>query len=339
MMTSGGGAYNPFEPLKQSIQDAAAMQATAAQGAAEDLNQAYTKSAAGFEDSMKQLTTMMNQVSNKNISTLKQYSNQGLAYLDPYRQAGTQSLAALQSLLGVPVTAGGNMTPEQMQAALPGTNQYNLYKVDPNEVINGPEAQAKLAMGTDAIERTLAASGQAKSGRALEQLFKYGHQLASTEIGAAQDRADRQISQIQNTLLGITGIGQQAATTQAGLTQNLGTNIAQQNTMAGQSAAQFGILGASNTQNQSNLSAEALANGRLAAGNALANAISQRGQLGFQEWQAGFGEGHKGPKGIGGLLGSIAGPLALMGAEMGGLGGLGLLLGGAAANVGSQNFA
>lgn len=175
-------------------------------------------------------------------------------------------------------------------------------------IINSPATQALTNFGIDAINRNAASTGSLQSGRTLEQLFTLGQNIAATQISNTQDK-----------LLQMTGIGAQAAGQSANISQALGAQIAGQNTMG----------------------AEAQANAQLAAANATAQGITSKAQIDFTAYQNGYGEAlnqRGGVQGLGNLFTSLAGPLLGAGAEMGGLGGLGLMLGGAISGVAGKNF-
>jgi hypothetical protein len=250
----------------------------------DDLSASISEAARIQATSAREAGDLMRGIADQNMSFLREQANIARTDLAPFRQAGLSAQNELTNLLGL----NGNQV--QGQAV--------------NKILQGAETQAKLNFGTDAIARTAAAGGQLQSGRVMEQLFKYGTDLAATQIGATQDR-----------LLQLTGVGAQAAGQSASISNLLGQTLSQQNQMGG----------------------EAQSNAILAAGNANANAATTKGQIDFAAFQNGYGP-NQGVKGIGGLLGALAGPLALAGAEMGGLPGLGLLLGGAGSFLGSKNF-
>jgi len=178
------------------------------------------------------------------MGTLERFYGQAGEQLAPYQAAGTQGLEALtQGVLG-----------GEFQTDVPEF-QYDPFEFDFEA---DPGYQFRLQQGEQAIERSAAARGGALGGGTLKGLQEYGQGLASQEYGQAYQRArgeytgerafdygllsdlyGRQVQQQgikYGGLAGLTGIGQQAATQQAGLTTGLGSNLA--NLITGRGAVQ-----------------------------------------------------------------------------------------------------
>lgn len=149
---------------------------------------------------------------------------------------------------------------------------------------NTPGYQFQMNQGVDAIQRSASAKGLLGSGRLLQSLVDYSSGLANQTYGQHLSR-----------LAALAGAGQQAATDVAGMGQNY----------AGQVAGLAGNLG------------DTLGNGRLAAGNAMAQAILAANQ----EYKVvGASKGSGGGGGLGGL-GSVLGSVLSKGGTSGGAAG------------------
>jgi len=101
----------------------------------------------------------------------------------PYQQAGQQALGQYQNLLNG------------------GAANFDISKL--------PGYQFQMQQGTDAIQNSAAARGQALSGNTLQGLQQYGQGLAST-----------QFQQYMSELAGLANMGQNAASR----TGNIGAN-------------------------------------------------------------------------------------------------------------------
>lgn len=110
--------------------------------------------------------------------------------LDPYAAAGTNALGNLQNSLGIG-TGPSNFT---------ASDNYKFARDE----------------GNDAVARKASALGALGSGNTMTAIADYTAKRAGQEVGGWQDR-----------LTGLSGMGQQAATTQAGIQQGLGNLYAQ----------------------------------------------------------------------------------------------------------------
>jgi hypothetical protein len=250
----------------------------------DDLKASVTQAANLQATAAREAGELMRSIANENMQFLREQTDVARADLQPFRDAGVKSTTELESLLG--------LSGQEAQAA------------SVNGILQGAETQAKLNFGVDALDRRAAAGGSRNSGRAVQELFKYGQDLAATQISNQQQR-----------LLQLTQLGQQAAAGQAQAAQNLGQGLSQQNLIGG----------------------EAEANAKLSIGNIRANEASTLGQIDFQAFKSGYGKAlEQKSSGFAGVLGTLGPIMALAGAEMGGLGGLGLLAGGAFLKGGSE---
>lgn len=145
-----------------------------------------------------------------------------------------------------------------------------------------PSYLFRLNEGLKAQERAAAAGGYLGSGRAGKAMTRYASDLASTEFGQAYNRwygraYDKHQSRVAdltnrfNRLAAMSGIGQTAATQQAGLAGQAGSNIAN---LYGQQGANLGNIAMSSGNTLASLYAN--------QGNAAANAVTQ----GYQNYLA-----------------------------------------------------
>lgn len=139
---------------------------------------------------------------------------------------------------------------------------------------NDPGYQARLALGTDAIQRSAAARGSVLTGGTAKALDTYAQDYASNEYGNVYNRAlqgyqtnynvwNNDNSNIYNRLMGLTGIGQEATNTAA----RLGSNASQQVSNNLLSTAQ-------NVGQQGNNAAAATASGYMGSANAWGGALN-----------------------------------------------------------------
>lgn len=185
----------------------------------------------------------------------------------PYLQAGTSGLNALQYGLGTGGSANGSGVG---QGSL--LQPYGQSFSAPTGLTeqNDPGYQARLQLGTDAIQKSAAARGGVVTGGTAKALDSYAQDYASNEYGNVYNRAlntfntnyqDYNTNQTNqyNKLAGLASAGQQTATNMANqgqaasnnVTSNL-LNTAQQQgqdyTNAGAATAS-GYIGAANAIN------------------------------------------------------------------------------------------
>ena len=133
--------------------------------------------------------------------------------LAPYRQAGTQSLAQLQGIMG--------QGPGGLQAV------QGMVNADPSYQFN-------LSQGQQAIDKAAAARGNFYAPQTLQDIGKYSQGVASNEY-----------NQIWQRLFNMAGGGQNAAVQQGGFGLSAATN--QGNAMMqGANASAAGTIGAAN---------------------------------------------------------------------------------------------
>jgi hypothetical protein len=189
----------------------------------------------------------------------------------PWLQAGQSGLSALQYGLGTGGSANGT-----------GVGQGSLLKpygqtfTPPTGLTeqNDPGYQARLQLGTDAIQRSAAARGGVATGGTAKALNTYGQDYASNEYNNVYNRAlntfgtnfnaynTNQTNQY-NKLAALSGTGQQTATQLANQGQNASNNVTSN------------LLGtAQNMGQQYNNAAAATASGYVGQGNAWSQGIN-----------------------------------------------------------------
>jgi hypothetical protein len=142
---------------------------------------------------------------------------------------------------------------------------------------NDPGYQARLQLGTDAIERSAAARGNVLTGATGKALETYGQDYGSNEYGNVYNRALQSYQTNQGNyytgqndaysrLMGVSSQGQNAATNASSLGQS-GAN----------SVASTLMQGASAVNQQNNNAALATATGYQNQGNIYGNAIAGAG--------------------------------------------------------------
>lgn len=111
------------------------------------------------------------------------------------------------------------------------------FKVDPGY-------EFALEQGQRALQRTQAANGQLQSGAAAKAMTDYSEGVANQQYGAAYDRYNTNQSNLYNRLMGLTNVGQSAASMQANAGQTMANNVSDLTTNSGNSQA-AGQLGSS----------------------------------------------------------------------------------------------
>lgn len=151
----------------------------------------------------------------------------------PWLQAGQGGLNALQYGLGIGGTANGSGVG---QGSL--TTPYSGKFTAPDALTeqDDPGFQARLKLGTDAIQKSAAARGSVVTGGTAKALDTYGQDYASNEYGNVYNRAltgyqtaynqynNDQANQY-NRLAALSGTGQTTATNLATQGQNASNNV------------------------------------------------------------------------------------------------------------------
>lgn len=201
----------------------------------------------------------------------KQQYETSQAQEKPWLDAGNNGLNALQFGLGTGGTTNGT-----------GVAQGSLLKpygetfTAPTGLTeqNDPGYQARLKLGTDAIQRSAAARGGVVTGGTAKALDTYGQDYASNEYGNVYNRAlstfgtnfnaynTNQTNQF-NRLAALSGVGQQQAQQLATQGQNASNNVTSN------------LLGTAQQQGQDYQNAgAATASGYVGSGNAYGSALN-----------------------------------------------------------------
>lgn len=173
------------------------------------------------------------QQSQKALDFQKQQYATSQAQQAPYLQAGGNGLNALQYGLGV----GGNANGSGVgQGSL--TTPYGQSFTAPTGLTeqNDPGYQARLQLGTDAIQRSAAARGSVLTGGTAKALDTYGQDYASNEYSNVYNRAlntydtnfnayNTNQSNQYNKLASLAGLGQSTATGLAQQGQAASNNV------------------------------------------------------------------------------------------------------------------
>jgi hypothetical protein len=201
----------------------------------------------------------------------KQQYNTSQQQQAPWLAAGQSGLNALQYGMGTGGTANGSGV---AQGSL--TQPYGQTFTAPTGLTeqNDPGYQARLALGTDAIQKSAAARGSVVTGGTAKALDTYGQDYASNEYGNVYNRALNTFNSNQNTyntnqtnqynkLAALSNSGQQTATA-----------LAQQGQNAANTASNIDLTtGAQQGQDLQN-AATATASGTVGAANAWSNGLS-----------------------------------------------------------------
>ena len=152
---------------------------------------------------------------------------------EPFRQAGITSQNELMRLLGI----GGDASAADYGML---TRQFR-----PEDMQMDPGYAFRLAEGQKALERSAAARGGLLSGSMLKGTQRFGQDLASQEYMNAFNRAQAQLNTRLGTLGSLYGAGQASAQQIAGQAGQMGANVGNLMTQAGQARAS-GYLGQAN---------------------------------------------------------------------------------------------
>lgn len=127
-----------------------------------------------------------------------------------------------------------------------------------------PGYEFRLAEGEKGINRSMAGRGSFDSGAALKALQRFGQDYASNEFGNAYNRFENNKTGTYNKLAGLSGSGQQAATT------------------LGNQGTQYGQYVGNNITANANAQGAAQIAGANSWGNALSGAVNNYQQQNFQ---------------------------------------------------------
>ena len=173
------------------------------------------------------------------LALQREMYEKGLTLGEPYRQAGYSALTRIQDLL-------------------PGLTA----PVSAQEIQNLPGYQFAMQQGTGAARQMFNVGGGGSNVDRAAQKFAIDYTL-----GTAMPQVIAQRQNIYNTLAGIAGIGQTAATGGLQAGQQYGANVAN---IAGTTSGAIGQLGVAG--------ANALASGNIAGANLMSGALGNIGQ-------------------------------------------------------------
>lgn len=189
----------------------------------------------------------------------------------PYLAAGGNALNALQYGLGTGGTANSSGV-GQGSLLQPYGQSFSAPTALTEQ--NDPGYQARLALGTDALQKSAAARGSVLTGGTAKALDTYAQDYASNEYGNAYNRAlntfntnyqdyNTNQSNQYNKLAALSGAGQQQSQAMAGQGQAASNNVTSN------------LLGTAAQQGQQlNNAAAATASGYIGSANAWSNGLS-----------------------------------------------------------------
>jgi hypothetical protein len=178
-------------------------------------------------------------------------TGQAIGYLDPYMQAGTQSLSTLMSGMGPGGDLNKTFTAADMQ-------QY-----DPGYAFRMDQAQK-------AMQGSAAARGGALGGGAARALVGLSQNLASSEFGAAEARFRAQQGDRFNRLNSLVSLGANTAGQAGGYAMTGANEAANLGLTGATSAADLGYRGAMGAGGFTTSAADQMAR----------NALTTQGQIG-----------------------------------------------------------
>jgi hypothetical protein len=217
----------------------------------------------------------------------KQQYNTSQQQQAPWLAAGNNGLNALQYGLGTGGTANGTGVGQGSLSTPYGKSFTAPTGLDEQ---NDPGYQARLQLGTDAIQKSAAARGSVVTGGTAKALDTYGQDYASNEYGNVYNRALNTFNSNENTyntnqtnqynkLAALAGTGQQTATNLAtegqAASNNVTSNLLGTAAAQGQDYTNAGNATASGYIN----SANAYGGGLQGATGILNQGISQNNQL------------------------------------------------------------
>lgn len=160
--------------------------------------------------------------------------NQTQSNLNPYIAGGASGESALLNGLGL----GGNAQGTEMASGSLLTPYQSFNAPTTMDEQNDPGYQARLKLGTDAIQRSAAARGGVLTGGTGKALDTYAQDYASNEYGNVYNRALQGYQTNANNyytgqnnqysrLAGLASSGQNAATAEGQLGQSAANNMSQ----------------------------------------------------------------------------------------------------------------
>lgn len=172
--------------------------------------------------------------------------NQTQQDLQPYMAGGTNSLAALQKMLGIgPGTSGSGVSPIMSMLGMGGPGGVGgTGSINPATFQASPGYQYQLQQGTNAVTNSAAANG-GLGGNALRALQQTGQGLANQNFNQYISQANGAYQGQVGNLTNLTNVGQSAAAGVGNAAMTTGAQIGS-NQMAAGSALASGIMGSAN---------------------------------------------------------------------------------------------
>lgn len=193
--------------------------------------------------------------------TLSDVFGQQQQNLQPYLTAGVTGVNSLTAALA----PGGSLT-QQFTAPTAA------------EAAATPGYQFQLDQGTQALQRSLAATGGIQSGGAAKSITQYAQGLASTNYQNAYNNAANTFQMSRNNtyqgLTALTGVGQNAAQQFNAAAQNYGNTTSANNLTAAQYSGNAGLQGVQIAGSALTGGANAQSSAAIGQGNAINTAIS-----------------------------------------------------------------
>lgn len=211
------------------------------------------------------------QASKDALDFQKQQYSTSQEQIAPWLQAGQGGLSALQYGLGIGGSANGSGV-GQGSLATPYSGSFSAPTGLTEQ--NDPGYQARLKLGTDAIQKSAAARGSVVTGGTAKALDTYGQDYASNEYGNVYNRAltdyttkynayNTDQANQYNRLAALSGVGQTTA-----------NQLGQQGQAASNNVTN-NLLGTASSVGQNiNNAGAATASGYVGAGNAYGGAVS-----------------------------------------------------------------
>jgi hypothetical protein len=184
----------------------------------------------------------------------------------PWLKAGSQAENTLSGLLGTP--GQGLLTPwtQQFQAPTALTEQ------------NDPGFQARLKLGTDALQNSAAARGGLLSGNTVTAINQYAQDYASNEYGNVYNRALGEYQQSYNIFEGNQANEFNRLSSLAGGGQVAASQLGQQGQAASSNIANINLAGASQQGGALMAGGSARASGYAGISNALSGGLNNLSQ-------------------------------------------------------------
>lgn len=152
--------------------------------------------------------------SNKALAVEQQQFNTAQGDLQPFMEGGTNSLAALQKLLGIGPGGAGPTNPMLQMLGIGADGKPTGAGIDPSTFQASPGYQFQLQQGMDAVTNSNAARGL--GGNALKQLQSYGQGTANQGWQQYLSNLGGAYGSLTGNLTNLIGAGASAGSALAG---------------------------------------------------------------------------------------------------------------------------